>query len=201
VADWDEDALAMLRSAAYRRDGVAGIEALGDRRLGPVLQYAGDVLVAALLRAVPGAEGAARTCLAALDERALPGDAELAADLAVALGAPRAAIELTEVPVDLATLGPLLEGDEPGPRVIDLVRGEILDEGETNPAFDEWDETYDPGRWLSFWPVGPPAPDTDLADLAGRDERHWWFFQEERQRGRTRHWLATQGYRPGPRTL
>jgi hypothetical protein len=45
VTEWDEEALARLRAAAHTGNGDVAL--LGGRPLEPVLQYAGDVLVAA----------------------------------------------------------------------------------------------------------------------------------------------------------
>ncbi|KAB2354500.1 hypothetical protein, partial [Actinomadura montaniterrae] len=62
MTGWDEDALAGLRAAVARGDARAGLALLAGRPLGPVLQYAGDVLVAALAEALDGADAAARAC-------------------------------------------------------------------------------------------------------------------------------------------
>ncbi|WP_207401278.1 hypothetical protein, partial [Actinomadura roseirufa] len=62
MTGWDEDALARLRAAAYRHDGAAGLAVLAGRPLGPVLQYAGDVLVAALAAGLEAARPPARAC-------------------------------------------------------------------------------------------------------------------------------------------
>ncbi|MGI5164835.1 hypothetical protein ACQEU3_10820 [Spirillospora sp. CA-253888] len=226
MTDWGEDALIQLRAAAYRGDGRAGAGVLGAQPLGPVLQYAGDVLVAALRQRVPEAERLARKCLEELDGRGRPGDAELAAELTAALGAPRDRGALTEVPADLGALGTALEGDPGEIWVLDLRRGDLLtpDDLEDEPAFDAHAPEYDAQRWLVFGPTGPHP--RDMADFAGSvgdgplrerlvraveegrfaDEAgpvaaRWRFFKEERQRGRARHWLAEYGYRPGPRTL
>jgi hypothetical protein len=176
VADWDEDARRRLRAAAHRRDARRGLDALAGRPLGPVLQYAGDVLVAALDGALPGADRLARKCLEELSGRDGPGDAELAAELAAALDG--TATPLLDVPVDLAVLGPRLDADpSEGVHVVDLRTGDI-DAGP--PPFDTAD---DPGRWLTFVPGGPGPGGPG----------------EEAQRGRARSWLAVHGYRPGPR--
>ncbi|MFC6884071.1 MULTISPECIES: hypothetical protein [Actinomadura] len=189
--DWDAGALRGLRSAVHRRDGAAGLRLIRDRPLAPVLQYAGDALVAALAEGEPDAERYARKCLEELDGRGLPGDAELAADLAAALGAPRPAPALTPVPADLGTLADALEGDGVA-HVLDLARGDVLepDELEDEPAFDGESEAYDPGRWLMLPPGGPSG--------AGVPENP---EAEERRRGAARRWLADQGYRPAARAL
>ncbi len=178
---WDEDALAALRAAAHRGDGAGGVELLACRELGPVLQYAGDVLVAALGEGVPGAGPLARACLGELDGRGAPGDAELAAEVAAALGEPRRGGEsvppwrggeLVPLPVDLGAVAAALEAGEP--HVLDLVRGDVLGMEEA-----EGDE----GRWL-------PIPPGGVLDA-----------REEARRGLARAWLARHGLRSAPRTL
>ncbi|GLW61941.1 hypothetical protein Arub01_01850 [Actinomadura rubrobrunea] len=179
MTGWDETSLARLRAAAYRWDGEAGVEALRSRPLGRVLQYAGDVLIAALEQGVPGAEALSRKCLEELDGRGLPGDAELADRLSAALGAPRGP-ELAEAPVDLGALAAALDDD--APYAVDLRTGDVLPAEEAGPSFTESLE-YEPERWLALW--GEPGGDRG----------------EEARRGRARRWLAERGYRPGPRTL
>ncbi|QXJ21912.1 hypothetical protein AGRA3207_002823 [Actinomadura graeca] len=172
MTGWGEDDLARLRAAAHLRDGSGGLAALGDRPLGPVLQYAGDVLAAALAEGRAAARERAEECLAELDARDAPGDAELAADLAAALGTPRAAA-LPPLPADLGAIAAALEDTEP--HVLDLVHGDVLHIGDL--ADEPAAEVYDPSRWL------PIPPGRDLPE------------DEEARRGLARHWLADQGYR------
>jgi hypothetical protein len=173
VIGWDEDALAGLRAAVARGDARAGLAVLAGRPFGPVLQYAGDVLAAALAETVEGAEAAARTCLGELEARGLPGDAELAAELAAALAGRPSGLEV--LPVDLGAVAEALEaGPADGPWLLDLDRGDVL-------APDE--PCGDGGRHL---PIPPGAPGGAT---------------EEERRGRARRWLAEQGLRPGPRVL
>ncbi|MFF5258513.1 hypothetical protein ACFY4C_06175 [Actinomadura viridis] len=190
MAEWDEDARALLRAAAYRRDGDAGLAVLADRPLGPVLQYAGDVLAVAAAQGLPGAEATARKCVEELDGRGGPGDAELAAELTAALeGTPA---PLAEVPVELGELGTALDRDPAeGVQVVDLWRGEV---GEPDPGFAPDDAGHAPARWPAFWPAGPPGGD---GPADGSVDGAW--AREERQRGRARAWLAAHGLRPGPR--
>ncbi len=175
--------MARLRAAAQRGDGAAGLAALDDRPLEPVLQYAGDVLLAALAEGRP-AEERARHVLAELNGRDLPGDAELADQLSTALGTPRTDEPLTPIPVDLGALAAALEDDEP--HLLDLHRGDVLPATDLadEPTLDATDPSYDPDRWLLIPPNSRP-PDTS----------------EEVRRAAARHWLAAQNLRPAPRTL
>ncbi|MBO2456677.1 hypothetical protein [Actinomadura violacea] len=173
MTGWDEDALAELRAAVARGDARAGLAALAGRPLGPVLQYAGDVLAAAVAGTLDGAEAAARECLERLDARGLPGDAELAAELAAALDGRPSGLEV--LPADLGAVAEALEaGPADGLWLLDLDRGDVL-------APDE--PSGEGGRHV---PIPPGAP-------AGSPE--------EERRGRARRWLAGQGLRPGPRVL
>lgn len=173
MTGWDEDALAGLRAAVARGDARAGLALLAGRPLGPVLQYAGDVLVAALAESLDGADAAARACREELDARGLPGDAELAAELAAALDGRPSGLEV--LPADLGAVAEALEAaPADGLWLLDLDRGDVLAPGE--PSGDD-------GRHL---PIPPGAP-------AGAPE--------EERRGRARRWLAEQGLRPGPRVL
>ncbi|TDE18809.1 hypothetical protein [Actinomadura sp. 6K520] len=119
MGGWDEGALARLRSAVHRGDGAGGLDVLAGRPLRPVLQYAGDVAVAA--RGLPGGEVLARECAEELRRRGAPGDAELAAEIAGDSG-------LAGLPVDLGAVAAAM--DE-GFHVLDVERGDVvpMDEG------------------------------------------------------------------------
>ncbi|MGP4026640.1 hypothetical protein [Actinomadura sp. 3N407] len=127
MTEWGEDALASLRAAVHRGDGAAGFRMLRERPLEPVLQYAGDVLVAALGERVPGAEALARECAEQLERRDLPGDAELADEIAGALGA-RPESGLMGLSVDLGAVAAAMDD---GLHILDVERGDVLpvDEG------------------------------------------------------------------------
>lgn len=129
VTEWGEEALARLRAAAHRGFGDAGL--LRGRPLTPVLQYAGDVLVAALAQG-RDVRPLALACLDELNERGLPGDAELADELAAALGV-RAPTGLAPLPVDLGAVAAAMED---GFQVLDPERGDVLpaDEAEGLPV-------------------------------------------------------------------
>ena len=153
MTEWGEDALARLRSAVARGDGAAGLGVLRERPLMPVLQYAGDVLVAALAQGVSGAEAHARECLKELEGRDLPGDAELAAEIAAALGL-RPASGLADLPVDLAAVAAAMDDGFHvlDFHVLDLERGDVLPAGELPDGL----------------PVPPDAPP------GGEDARRGW---------------------------
>ncbi len=179
MVDWDGDALRRLRVAVNRRDGRAGLDLLAERPASPVLQLAGDVLIAALGEGIAGAEPVARRCVEELTKRGRDGDAELAAELVAALDGTHTG--LVEVPVDLGVLGARLAADpSEGVQVVDLRTGDIDEPG---PEFDAGSEAYDAERWLTFVPQGERQGEPD----------------EDAQRGRARQWLASHGYRPGPR--
>jgi hypothetical protein len=169
VTEWDEEALARLRAAAHTGNGDVAL--LGGRPLEPVLQYAGDVLVAALAQGRADM-GLARECLDELRKRDLPGDAELAAELAAALGT-RPAEPLEPLSVDLGAVAAAMDD---GGHVLDLARGDVL-------PFDDLPE--DGGSESGWLPIPPSV----LPE--GEDAR----------RGAARRWLAEEGYRAVPRRL
>lgn len=125
VTEWGEEALARLRAAAHRGFGDAGL--LQGRPLGPVLQYAGDVLVAALEQG-RDVRSLALACLDELNGRALPGDAELADEVAAALGV-RAPTGLVPLPVDLGAVAAAMQD---GCQVLDPERGDVVPAGEAD---------------------------------------------------------------------
>ena len=221
---WDADAVKALRGAVFRGDGSV-VEVVFGRLTGEVLQLAGDGLVEAVVQGVAGATELAAHCAVALRERAWDGDEELADQLDATLG--RGATPLLRaLPVDLADLASLLEGDPQwsGGRV-DRRTGECWP-----PSMDYSDEEDDDDddRWLHVDSMGSrggyrdmelfiaTVGDPAIADRLGiaisgkgafrrfKDVLSRWpselqrFFllSEERQRGRARAWLATQGYRP-----
>ncbi|TYK53321.1 hypothetical protein [Actinomadura decatromicini] len=175
MTEWDGESLARLRAAAHRGDGRAGLGALRGRPLAPVLQYAGDVLVFALAtrktdtepHTEPDVEPLARACLDALNSRGLPGDAELAADLAAALGG-RPAPPLVPLPADLGAVAAALDD---GGSLLDLERGDVV------PA----EEADDSDRWLPI----PPLPLPEGEDARRGAARGWLAAQGYRPVPRT----------------
>ncbi|GAA4312765.1 hypothetical protein GCM10023178_22120 [Actinomadura luteofluorescens] len=125
VTEWGEEALARLRAAAHRGFGDADL--LQGRPLGPVLQYAGDVLVAALEQG-RDVRSLALACLDDLNERALPGDPEPADEVAAVPGV-RAPTGLVPLPVDLGAVAAAMQD---GCQVLDPERGDVLPAGEAD---------------------------------------------------------------------
>jgi hypothetical protein len=225
-AEWDDKAFTALRGAVYANDMLAAFRVLAGKSLEPVLQVAGDVIIAALAAGTPGAAELASRCLALLRDRQMEGDHELIEQLAaVAEGAPK---PLNAVPVDLEELAGELEGNDYRDIYIDLQAGDFYAgeslTGEPRPDPDDED------RWLHIGSqIGSRAgyedmlhftelvPDGRLRDrleraLEGkgafrrfRDELHrtsgevldrWHLFSYERSRGRARAWLAERSLRP-----
>ncbi len=223
---WSEESLRRLRAARHAGDGAALVALLSGLPFAEVLQQVGDAVGDAVTARVPGAADLAERCIAALGERDWEGDAELARQLAAALG--RGPVPpLRPLPVDLEELSGLLEGDPVlGGGRIDLTTGDCWPQLVDSDEQTEDDE--DPDRWLPAWCEGSrdgyrdmelfiaTIGDADFADrlgiaIAGRgafrrfkdvlarreDElRRFHLFAEERQRGRARVWLAGNGYRP-----
>jgi hypothetical protein len=142
-----------LRGAVYRGDGIA-VVALGRQAAMPddVLQLLGDGLLAAVSQHVDGAVELAADCVKALRERGWYGDDELADHLDAVLDVAPMPM-LRPLPVDLAELAGILEGDElGGGGRIDRQTGEVWhraaieyaqEEGEEDP-----DESDDPEQWI-----------------------------------------------------
>ncbi|MEU6752264.1 hypothetical protein ABZ914_39115, partial [Spirillospora sp. NPDC046719] len=138
-------------------------------------------------RTLDGADAAARECRAELDARGLPGDAELAAELAAALDGRPSGLEA--LPVDLGAVAEALEADPAeGLWLLDLDRGDVLapDEPYRDEPYRDEPCGAEPGGGGRHLPIPPGAP-------AGAPE--------EERRGRARRWLAGQGLRPAPRAL
>jgi Uncharacterised protein family (UPF0158) len=148
---WDREALAELRGAVARADGVAVLAALRGRPLDEVLQLAGDGLLSALTTVGEQTRARAHTCATMLRTRSSDGDLELADALESAL-AGGVTDHLSALPVDLDELSCCLEGDPMhGGGRIDLRNGEVWPE----PVYrDSWsdgeDDDPDADHWLYF---------------------------------------------------
>jgi uncharacterized protein YciI len=170
---WDEAALVELRQ------GKLGV--LGGRPLQPVLQRAGEALLAA---GVSGAADIARRCIEELRERAWDGDDVLALELSAELGEKIDATDggwppwpLEPVPVSLDDLAESLDGDPMGGSgVIDLREGHVWPPGimdfDPPEELNEESDSYDPDRWLSYSPESRGGYQ-DMVDFASTvdDER------------------------------
>ncbi|MEV5574903.1 hypothetical protein AB0L06_33115 [Spirillospora sp. NPDC052269] len=215
MASWDADALVELRAAAFRRDGAAAVGMLKNRPLEPVLQFAGDLLSAALHEGSAEAESLARACLDALQARDAPGDALLAATLDTALqvnAEPQSDARPLDgaqgVPVDLGALAYALADGDPV-TILDLRTGDLLAEDELDGTHDTRDlvalyrdisSAQDDMHAFAESAPNTPAPMQSVRAytdaLTGTHlEFAWELFHEERQRGRARQWLADNGLR------
>lgn len=167
---WNREAVAELRGAVYRGDGQAVVDALVGRGLEDVLQMAGDGLLVALSRGVPGARERATTCAALLRERSIPGDEELADQIEAALGS-RPAPMLRPLAVDLEELSSMLEGDPlRGGGRIDLESGETWPLGTEEVRREEFGDEEDLDeagneRWLRVECFGSGDGYRDMEDF------------------------------------
>lgn len=149
LKDWRAE----LRGAVYRGDGMA-VVALARQAALPedALQLLGDGLLAAVSQRVTGAAELAVGCVKALRERGWYGDDEFADHLDAVLGVAPMPL-LRPLPVDLADLAGILEGDElGGGGRIDRQTGEVWHRAAIEYAQEmeeeEPDESDDPERWI-----------------------------------------------------
>jgi hypothetical protein len=158
---WDEDGLRAVRGALHVQDWAALLAALQRGTVREVLQLAGDGVVGAAARGLPGAAEMAASFIGELRERGFRGDEELAHQLRTGRG--EAAIPLLRpLAVDLEMLAMLLEGDlaESGGR-IDLSTGECRPGTELEPGAGG-EEADDPERWLYVPALGSRAGYRDM---------------------------------------
>ena len=165
VADtgWDTESYRTLNA------GKGTVFLLASRPLEPVLQHAGQALLAELASGSAGAESCARRCARELEERSWEGDRQLALELRHALGEQVTAGEygvpawpLDKSAVDLAELAEHLDGDpSQGHGAVDLQAGMVWPAGITDydpPAeLDQDSADYDEARWLYFSPESGPG--------------------------------------------
>ena len=150
---------ARVRAAVYRGDGRAVIRLAGpdldtDTKA-MALQLIGDGLLRALDERLKGAGQLARDCAALLTQRGWPGDGELGAQLQWFLGTGTRPM-LRSLPVDLAELADLLEGDPSrGGGMLNLATGVLWSYTAIDYARDTGAELCDapspddnPDRWL-----------------------------------------------------
>lgn len=142
VSDWNAKATQALHDTVARAQlTLEGLQLVGDDLLDAIAQGAPDTAELA-----PG-------CAAALRERDLAGDEELAAQLMAVVNQGPAPM-LRPLAVDLDMLSNLLEGDPTyGGGRIDLETGDCLPEGSEYDAKD-LDEDDDGDRWLYVWCEG-----------------------------------------------
>ncbi len=170
-----------LRGAVYTADGRAAMAAIERRPDLDTLQYVGDGLRLALAQGVTGAAPRARQHIAALRNRDLDGDEDLAIELEAMLGLAQAPA-LRDLPIDLDDLSLALEGDPllTGGRV-DLHTGEVqqigplyesdfFDEpGEPDDEETDWVDGLEDGRaddrWLRFDSLGSRPGFRDMEEF------------------------------------
>lgn len=148
----DREVLTHLRSVVYQGDGPALVALLSEPPW-PTdwLQLIGDGLLVAVRAGIDGADELARSCVNALAERSWAGDRELAEALDAARGAGPTPM-LRPLPVDLAELAEILEGDPVyGGGRIELTTGDVwpqsaIEYAEEVGEIEEDDD--DPDRWL-----------------------------------------------------
>jgi hypothetical protein len=173
-----------LRGAVYIANGRASMTAIERRPDLDTLQYVGDGLLLALAQGVTGAARRAGQHIAALRNRQLDGDEDLAIELEAMLGLAQAPA-LGDLPIDLDDLSFALEGDPvlTGGR-LNLRTGDVqqigpiyesdffdemgeLDDGEADWADDaevgEAGEADD--RWLRFDSLGSRPGFRDMAEF------------------------------------
>lgn len=170
--DWDAESFRALITG----QGIAFL--LASRPIEPVLQHAGQALLAELAASGPGAQASARRCAQGLRERAWEGDDQLDLELRHALGEQVSAGEygipawpLDTAPVDLADLAEHLEGNqENGQGMVDLRTGIVWPPGimdyDPPPELDEDSAGYDDDRWLGFFPESGQGY-RDMLDFTG----------------------------------
>ena len=119
IPDPVEAAFRDLRGAVFTGDGRAAMAAIERRSDLDTLQYVGDGLRLGLAEGVMGAALRAGEHIAALRDRDLDGDEDLALELEVMLGLAQAPA-LRGLPIDLDELSFALEGDPASPGGPDL---------------------------------------------------------------------------------
>jgi uncharacterized protein YciI len=165
VADsgWDTESFNMMNN------GRQVLSLLAAREMEPVLQHAGQALLAELASNAATAAPYARRCVQHLQDRLWEGDEQLAAELRHALGEQVSAGEygipawpLETAPVNLSDLADGLDGDPgQGTGVVDLQTGMILPAGITDydppDELNEDSDEYDEDRWLYYRPESGEA--------------------------------------------
>jgi hypothetical protein len=183
IPDPVEAAFRDLCGAIYAGDGRAAMAAIERRQDLETLQYIGDGLLLALVQDVTGAEQRAGDHIAALRDRDLEGDEELAIELEALRGLAQAP-SLRDLAVDLDELSLAMEGDPllTGGRV-NLHTGEVhqlspLYESDYFDEFGEPDDEEGDGsddavareggdRWLRFDSLGSRPGFRDMVEFRG----------------------------------
>jgi Uncharacterised protein family (UPF0158) len=225
VSAWTGEDFRALRAAVYRAEGsVVGL--VRGRLTDDVLQLAGEGLLDATAQMVDGAAELASECAAALRKRRWDGDEELAGQLDAARGAgPAPLLRALPVDLDeLASMregDPIVGGCR-----IDVRSGgcwpvgdDFIDEEDDEDDDERWLYAEPIGSGEGYRDMElfiASVNDADFTDrleiaISGRgafrrfkDVLSRWpeqfnsYYQlsSERQRGRARAWLASEGFRP-----
>lgn len=181
IPDRGETAFRDLRGALYTGDGRAAMAVIERQPNLDTLQYVGDGLLLALAQRVAGGVRRAGEHIAALRNRDLDGDEDLAIELEAMLGLEQAPA-LRDLPIDLDELALALEGDPllTGGR-LDLRTGDVQQIGPLyesdffdqigEPDDDEADWADDAeaieadDRWLRFDSLGSRPGFRDMVEF------------------------------------
>jgi hypothetical protein len=149
-----------LRGAVYTGDGRAAMAAIERGPDLETLQYVGDGLRLALAQGVAGAATGAGAHVAALRNRDLDGDEDLAIELEAVLGLAQTPV-LRDLPIDLDELSLALEGDPllTGGR-LDLRTGDVQQIGPLYES-DFFDEFGEPDGGEADWADGLEVGEAD----------------------------------------
>lgn len=173
ILDPVETAFRDLHGALYAADGRAAMTAIERGPDLDTLQYVGDGLRLALAQGVTGAAWRAGQHIAALRNRDLDGDEDLAIELEAMLGLAHAPAR-RDLPIDLDELSLALEGDPllTGGR-LDLRTGDVQQIGPLYESdfFDQIGEPADAealeadDRWLRFDSLGSRPGFRDMVEF------------------------------------
>ena len=163
-----DDRDSQVRSAVFVGDGQHLVVVLSQELWGDRLQLAGDGLLLALAQGVERASELASRCTSELRARAWEGDKDLVDQIDAALGKGPAPM-LRPLPVDLAELAGILEGDPVyGGARSDLRTGEVWPQAAIDYAREMGEddpEDEDPDRWLAVWCEGSRDAYRDMEDF------------------------------------
>jgi len=204
-------------------EGTSVVEALADVELSEIAQLAGEALLVALSQHVDRARTTSESCIGVLRERGFDGDDVLSEQLEIAIGRREGSdlrsvpIDLEELSwvlegegegrVDLATgeVFPMsvLDDDEEWEEDFDNDTGRWLyvygdDSSEGYRDMEDFiatveDEGLADRLSIAISGKGAFRRFKDVISRSLEEETRWYVFSEERQRGRARSWLRSEG--------